>query len=164
MIIEPEGFNEKASLIQTFIDMMQVEGNLEKKKRELALRQDFNLNDAFKLFNSVKNSRRGFDVDELYYILRDVIGLSLTKDEVFILFYKLDRDGDGFINYSELSNAFIPKQHEYAVLIQSRQPYYGSHTNPRDYFKGETKDFLKRSLRGIVDCEVSIELIKQKIY
>lgn len=97
--------------------MMQVEGNLEKKKRELALRQDFNLNDAYKLFNSVKNNRRGFDVDDLYYVSKELIGLSLTKDEIFILFYKLDRDGDGVINYTELSNAFIPKSHEYAVLI-----------------------------------------------
>lgn len=62
----------------------------------------------FKLFNSVKNHRRGIDVDDLYYILKEYIKVELSKDEVFILFYKLDRDGDGFINYSELTKAFIP--------------------------------------------------------
>ena len=87
---------------------MQVEGNLEKKRRELAMRQDFNLTDAFKMFNSVKNNRRGIDVDDLYYVLREYLHLSLTKDEVFILFYKLDRDGDGFICYTELTAAFMP--------------------------------------------------------
>lgn len=90
------------------MDMMEVEGMQEQRKRELSLRSDFNLDDAFKLFNSVKNNRKGIDCDDLYYVLRGVIGLSLTKDEVFILFYKLDRDGDGFINYSELARAFIP--------------------------------------------------------
>lgn len=49
--------------------------------------------------------------------MREVIGLTLTKDEVFILFYKLDRDGDGFINYAELTAALTPRQQEYAVLI-----------------------------------------------
>jgi hypothetical protein len=83
---------------------------------------------------------------------------------VFILFYKLDRDGDGFINYTELSKAFIPHQHEYAVLIQSRPAYFGDHTHPREYFGPETREFLKKSLRGLVDCEVSIELIKQRVY
>ena len=82
--------------------MMQVEGALEKKRRELAMRQDFNLTDCFNLFNSVKNNRRGFDVDDMYYVLRDILGMVLSKDEVFILFYKLDRDGDGYISYSDL--------------------------------------------------------------
>lgn len=96
--------------------MMQVEGTLEKKRRELAMRPDFNLSDAYKLFTSVSNkkhSTRGFDVDDLYQVLNEIIGLMLTKDEVFILFYKLDKNGDGLVSYSELSNAFLPRQHEY---------------------------------------------------
>ena len=98
----------KTALLQAFIDIMQVEGNLEKKRRELALRSDFNLTDAYKMFNSTKNNRRGIDVDDLYYVLKEYLKVTLTKDEVFILFYKLDRDGDGFLNYTELCNAFIP--------------------------------------------------------
>jgi len=74
----------------------------------LTLRTDFNLGDVFKLFNSVKNNRRGIDVDDLFYVLKEHLKITLTKDEVFILFYKLDKDGDGFINYSELCSAFIP--------------------------------------------------------
>jgi hypothetical protein len=49
--------------------MMQVEGDLEKKRRELGMRQDFNITDLYKLFNSVKANKRGFDVDDLYYVL-----------------------------------------------------------------------------------------------
>lgn len=88
---------------------MQVEGHLEKKKRELSMRQDFNLSDLYRLFTSVKNEpRKGVDVDDFYFVLKEHLQVSLSKDEVFILFYKLDRDGDGFISYSELSNSFIP--------------------------------------------------------
>lgn len=60
-------------LIQTFVEMMQVEGDLEKRKRELAMRQDFNLTDLYKLFNSLKQNRRGFDVDDLYYVLKEYL-------------------------------------------------------------------------------------------
>ena len=152
-------------LIQTFVDMMQVEGDLEKRRRELSMRQDFNLTDAFKLFNSVKSGKRGFDVDDLYYVLREILVLNqLTKDEVFILFYKLDRDGDGFVTYSDIGKAFVPKaQHEYAVLVESRGAYHGDHTQPRDFFSKETRELLRRTIRGIIDCEVSIELIKQRL-
>ena len=72
------------------------------------MRQDFNLTDIFKMFNSVKNNKRGIDVDDLFFVLREHLKLTLTKDEVFILFYKVDKDGDGFINYTELCKAFIP--------------------------------------------------------
>lgn len=49
-------------------------------------------------------------------------------------------------------------------MIQSRKPYYGEHTNPKAYFEGGTREFLKTHLKGMIDCEVSIELIKQRIY
>ena len=79
---------------------------------------------------------------------------------MFILFYKLDKDGDGYINYSELSNAFIPNQQEYSILIKSRKSFYGSHSDPRFFFKGDTREILKRQLKGLIDSEVSIEVIK----
>ena len=123
--------------------MVQVEGSLEKKRRALALRSDFNIADAFKLFNSVKQNKKGIDCDDLAKILKDQLSLSFTKDEIFILFYCLDRDGDGFLNYQELSTAFTPKQHEYALLVESRKPFYGQFTSPKDYFKGETREVLK---------------------
>ena len=45
--------------------------------------------------------------------------LVITKDEVFIIFYKLDKDGDGVLNYSEVCDCFIPREDEYATMINS---------------------------------------------
>ena len=116
---------EVSNLAQAFVDMMEAEGILEKKRRDLALRQDFNLPDAFKLFNSVKQSKYGIDCDDFFHAIKDVLGVNISHDEIFILFYKLDKDGDGFISYSELTSGFLPQQHEYSILIQSRKPFYG---------------------------------------
>jgi hypothetical protein len=69
---------------------MEIEGNLERKRRDLILRSDFNLVDCFKLFNSVKNHRSGIDCDDLYYVMTKVLNLDINKDEMFIVFYKLD--------------------------------------------------------------------------
>lgn len=113
----------------------------------------------------MKANRRGFDADDLYYVLREFLKVGqLTKDEVFILFYKLDRDGDGFVTYGDMNRAFVPKsQHEYAILLESRGAYHGEHTNPREFFSPETRDLLRKTVRGIIDCEVSVELIKQRL-
>ncbi len=76
----------------------------------------------------------------------------------------MDRDGDGYVTYGDMGRSFIPRaQHEYKVLVESRGAYHGDHTNPRDFFSPETRDLLKRTVRGIIDCEVSIELIKQRL-
>ena len=109
-------------------EMMEVEGQLEKKRRELGLRSDFNLVDAFKLFNSSKNHAQGPDCDDFFHILTKVLGLEISKDEMFIIFYKIDRDGDGHLNFNELQQAFLPFQYEYRVLLQQRKAFYGSAT------------------------------------
>ena len=129
------------------------------------MRQDFNITDLYRLFNSVKANKRGFDVDDLYFVLKQHLQLpNLTKDEIFILFYKLDRDGDGFVTYTDLGRCFVPRsQHEYKVLVESRGAYHGDHTPPRDYFSAETRELIRKTVRGIIDCEVSIELIKQRL-
>jgi len=87
----------------------------------------------------------------------------VTKDEVFILFYKLDKDGDGLISYDEMSNCFMPRAHEYAVLLQSRGGFYGGESDYKKYFEGPTRDLLKVFIKGFIDCEVSIEHVQQRI-
>ncbi len=47
--------------------------------------------------------------------------------------------------------------------MESRGAYHGDHTAPKDYFSHETKEILRRAVRGIIDSEVSIELIKQRL-
>ena len=97
--------------------MMEAEGILERKRRDLSLRQDFNLPDAFKLFNCAKQCKYGIDCDDFYYVVTKILGVNISRDEIIILFYKIDKDGDGYVNYSEFTNAFLPKQHEYSSLI-----------------------------------------------
>ena len=38
---------------------------------------------------------------------------------------KLDRDGDGVLNYAEVCDCFIPRESEYATMINSRGGFYG---------------------------------------
>jgi hypothetical protein len=75
------------------------------------------------MFGGLKGGKRGIDCDDLYFTVIENLDLTVTKDEVFILFYKLDKDGDGLISYDEFSNCFMPRAHEYAVLLQSREAF-----------------------------------------
>jgi len=143
--------------------MTEIEGKLEKKRRELSLRSDFNMCDVFKMFGGLTRGKIGIDCDDLYGTIVDNLELQVTKDEVFIMFYKLDKDGDGLINFEEFQNCFMPRAHEYAILLQSRGGFYGAESDFTKYFEGPTRNLLKLYIKGFVDCEVSIELVRQRI-
>lgn len=61
-----EDFTGAAEFARALFDMSEIEGQLEKKRRELVLRSDFNLCDAFKMFGGLTGSKRGIDCDDLY--------------------------------------------------------------------------------------------------
>jgi hypothetical protein len=46
--------------------MTEIEGVNEKKRRELALKSDFNLCDTFKMFGGLSGGKHGIDCDDLY--------------------------------------------------------------------------------------------------
>lgn len=73
--------------------------------------------DVYKLLINLKEGKRGVDCDDLFAAITGNLELVITKDEVFIIFYKLDKDGDGFLNYSEVCDCFLPRESEYAVMI-----------------------------------------------
>ena len=130
----PDMYHGARDFAQAFCDMAEVEGTLEQKRRELALRSDFNMCDAYKMFTQLDTNKRGVDCDDLYATIVDNLRLTITKDEVFIIFYKLDKDGDGLLSYSEICYCFVPREQEYAVLINARGGFYGAESDPRKYF------------------------------
>ena len=148
---------------QAICDLCELEGSLEQKRRDLALRQDFNMCDIYKMMTQLKLGKRGVDCEDLYTTMIFNLELTITKDEVFIIFYKLDRDGDGVLNYSEVCDCFIPREDEYASMINSRGGFYGDETDPKKFFEPETRDSIKKFVRSYVECEVSTELIRQRI-
>jgi Ca2+-binding EF-hand superfamily protein len=91
-----------------------MEGNLEKKRRELALCSDFNLCDVYKMFLQLKVNKPGVDCDDVFFTLKHNLEIEITIDEVFIIFYKLDKDSDGYWNYNEVVKGFVPREKEYA--------------------------------------------------
>ena len=79
------------------------------------------------------------------------------------MFYKLDKDGSGFIDYNKFADCFMPRSNEYKVLLESRGGFYGGESDFKKYFEEKTRELLKVFIKGYVDCEVSIELVRQRI-
>ena len=162
-VSKEEEFTNGKEFGKALCDMCELEGQLEQKRRELALRSDFNMCDVYKMLTQLKAGKRGADCEDLFDTMVRNLELVITRDEVFILFYKLDKDGDGVLNYSEVCDCFVPREEEYAALINSRGGFYGDETDPKKLFEPETRALIKRFVRGFVECEVSIELVRQRV-
>ena len=158
-----EDFGGAKEFARALLDMTEIEGELEKKRREVVLRSDFNLADIFRMFGGLSKGKRGVDCDYLYDTTVRNLELTITKDEVFIMFYKLNTAGNGLISYDEFADGFMPRSQEYKMLLQTRGSFYGTEKDYKKYFDGPTRELLKTFIKGFVDCEVGIELIRQRI-
>jgi Ca2+-binding EF-hand superfamily protein len=85
---------EEEQLVKSLKDQISFDRDLEEAKRRLALRSDFNLLDAFKIFD---RKGKGFvTMTELERALHE-IGLYPTKDELYLFFRRYDKDSDGLL-------------------------------------------------------------------
>lgn len=83
-------------LVRFFREFINLEKEVESTKQDLALRTDFNLFDAFRLFDqkgrgliSVSEIEQGFQDLEIYP----------NKEDVYLFIKRFDRDGDGKLKY-----------------------------------------------------------------
>ena len=108
-------------LALTLKSLLALELDLEALKQELTILADFNLLDAFKVFDPHSQGQiyRG-DFDEGLKIL----GLYHSKSEVEALFRRIDKNGDGKIRYLEFVDALNPKDSIYSTHLQSKKPNY----------------------------------------
>jgi Ca2+-binding EF-hand superfamily protein len=97
--------------------MGEIEGELEKRRRELAIISDFNICDVYKMFTNLDSVKKGIDADDLYRTITENLGMEITKDEVHMIFFTLDKNGDGFLDRDETATSFMPREIEYAKIL-----------------------------------------------
>ena len=78
---------------------------MESAKINLTLRNDFNLFDAFTVFDSYDTGY--FTLSDFKSTLFD-IGIFASHEEAVLFFTRYDTDKDGRIKFSEFAEAFLP--------------------------------------------------------
>lgn len=90
----------------------------------------------------------------MFFTLKKNLQIEITIDEVFIIFYKVDKDSDGYWSYEELSDAFVPREESYATIVTSRGGFYGSEQDVCNFFHKPTREALRQFLRQFCECEI----------
>lgn len=89
---------EQSEFSKVLKDNIFLERELESQRIELALKTDFNLLDAFKIFDT--KGVGNVSVQDVIMALREVFGFDkFAHDDVYLLFRRHDGNQDGKLNF-----------------------------------------------------------------
>ena len=139
-------------------EQISLERELENAKHSLALRNDFSLDDAFRVFDlDLLGSLRVFELKEGMALY----GVYPSHEEAQLLLNRYDLNRDGRLSFSEFSSIFLPKDASRASLLRSRPPM-GSRLPRSQMFSLATRDHFVHLLRLHVSVENAAERTRQR--
>jgi len=92
---------------------------VEKAKVDLSLKTDFNLIDAFRMFDPTGTGQASHQV--IRQVLAE-INLCCKEEELLLFMQRFDKDRDNHLRYSEFCDAFLPIDSFHASLLAKKAP------------------------------------------
>jgi len=152
--------NEEDQLANALKEQIELDKDLESIRIDLALRRDFNLLDTFKFFDLEGAGSIG--KRDLKNGLNE-LSVFPTNDELYLVLRKFDKDNDGLLRFSDLSEILTPKDAEYAEVLNKREAAYTQGGNLNDVFSEQTIFLLKKLLNKVISNEAYSESIRQRL-
>ena len=147
-------------IIECFKEEISISCELEDLKTELSLKPDFNLIDAFRMFDIM--DRGAVDLSSIEDFLNE-FPLKIDRDQIYLLIRHYSHKQDNFLRFSDFSEIFTPSQEEYARLLKNRNAFNFSHIQRRRVFSSDTLALFLDLLKGIVNSEIESERHRQRI-
>jgi Ca2+-binding EF-hand superfamily protein len=150
---------EEEVFINYLRELIAVECSLEVTKNEVALKNDFNMEDAFSIFEKYnKGYLTEFDLKDG---LNGYFGLFPLLEEVSTLFKRYDTEKLGSFNYGDFFNMLAPFSQEYRKLVEDR--IYPNSTLVGDPLSVSTKFSVKNLLQNLIQSEQTLESHRSKM-
>jgi Ca2+-binding EF-hand superfamily protein len=154
--------NEEDELIGALREQCSLERELEAGKVSLANKADFNLFDAFNLFDQSRTGQ--VSVHDIREGLNS-IGVYPSGEEVELVVARYDRNHDKRLNFSQFSEAFLPVDSHYASMLNRRSANILSKPLFRrdDCFLADTQVEFRSMWRSHFKVELENETLRQRL-
>jgi Ca2+-binding EF-hand superfamily protein len=139
--------------------LMDTEREIEEKKVDLSLKQDFNCEDAFRIFE--KNGRGFLTKEDMKYGLY-LLGVNYNDFIINLLFKRFNFEYKNEINYADFFDMLIPFEKEYRNDIEERIPYSNSF-QCIEVFSEKTIKCLRNVLNTIINSEIKINEMRKRL-
>ena len=144
--------------------MITVSRRLEAARMDLACHVDFNIMEAFSIFDT---DGKGFcTIDEFHNKFKNIAPeKNPTFTEVELLFKRHNRSGDGQLKYSEFMHAISPLTNDYSDMLNQRKPkkVLNKSKLPFQIFEGETYNTMIFAIQMLLDTEAHMERVRLKL-
>jgi Ca2+-binding EF-hand superfamily protein len=108
-------------MVNLFRDQLELEKRLERIKIDLTLRTDFNLIDAFRVFDV---EGKGWITPQEVKEGLTIYGVFTNFEDLGLYFSRYDKDEDGRLRYSEFCDSFLPTDAFHASLLAKKAPLH----------------------------------------
>ena len=151
--------NEKI-FIEYLKALIKSELEIEYAKRDLMRQEDFNAEDAFRLFE--KEGTNVVTKNDLIYGLK-LLGIKPTNNQIKIIFDKYDLDGNDFIDYDDFFDMVISFKDSDRKKEEKRKPNRSVPNRNINLFSQRTRELYKKLFLVIIEEEERLELLKQNL-
>ena len=141
--------------------LMDGEKEIECNKIDLALKSDFNCEDAFRIF---EKDGRGFLTKEDLKDGFNLLNLNLNDKDINLIMKRFDLKKKNNINFQEFFDMMVPFDSEYRNIVEIRLPLSNCPFKSFNVFKVDTMIYLKKVFMSIIDFENKINNFRKNLY
>ncbi|MCQ2820660.1 MAG: EF-hand domain-containing protein [archaeon] len=147
---EPIPGEEKETFLNYLMKVMSMEGAIEKNKINLADKNDFNVEDAFRIFEL---DGRGYLTEEDIDYGLNQLEVPHTESDVRLLMKRFDNQKQGVINFGDFFDIVTPFEKDYRNIVEIRPPNSCCACRCPGVFSVPTRVYLKNLFTMIIESE-----------
>ena len=139
-------------------EVIGIEKKIENSKIELSCQNDFNIEDAFRLF---EYKGRGILTEEDLKIGLNLLNLSTSDKDIYLILKRGDIQNNNYLTYEDFFDLMTPFQKDYREDIEKRKPLNKkTKYNKAEIFSNYTIKLIQNLFRLIIISELKIQNLK----
>ena len=156
-----KGYNpDEREIVKCLQEEIKISREIEAIKNELCLKADFNLIDAFRMFDI--NDRGLIDIADIDNFIKD-FSIPIDREEIYLFIRHYSHLQDSCLRFSDFSEIFSPQQEEYARLLRNRTAYNLPTSQRRRAFSRDTMALFLDMLKILMHSESDSERLRQRL-
>ena len=151
--------NNENQFLNYLKEAMITEKKIEEYKIKLSLNEDFNCEDAFRIFE--KNSREYLTNEDLEHGL-NLLNINPSKIELDLIMNKYSLKKEGILEFGDFFDIVVPYEKQYRNIVENRIPNSTYVLRSPNIFSYNTRICLKDLLNLIISEEYKLNNLRKE--